>query len=586
MITLLVKVMIETIIAQEKELGKIRDYSDRILAQIALRAHLVAEFSSDSKNSLFLLETQFPPIEGLLGASFNAHLKKCLSFFVDDEIFLSLAARLKSSQLIEFKKALMIPLRQSVGSCFASALLIHLQNTDLAALAQDLFQAFLKKRVTRIIEGIEYKAPLSPKLGRIEAEKAMIASPLMKSYEYAVASFADVEIGFSKWNFHEALGLNHEADGGLGKVIYTIVEEKLSKINAEIKELSEEMNRLEDSLDIDDAAFRRSYSIERMNQIKSAAKAKHMHLYRMDNEISDQSKQAKNLSTLYKFFVEQYGALFPHYFQELYDPEMFSEGVIEEDRPAGFRLVYKHGRSDPKVWTYITDDKEYIQSLFDFITITEPILMSLKRDEGLEKEIETIISEILLAIQTPEFLKEQQKRIGKMHKKILKEEKNISPYAYIAGGSLRSLIKSFFVMADQPRCEKISAVSKMDLCFSLIEFLKDVKNHDVEPYQSDPFRPLLICNDTHAFNLLPGQEVLKKAWMHSGNTYSYIRDVLMQSKEPIVFADTNWATNFLAFVPNAEQTEFDLVLTDGVKMTPFMLWDSMFVKEATWEVYL
>ena len=435
--------------------------------------------------------------------------------------------------------------------------------------------------MSRIINGDEIKIPLCPKIG-----KAINCSPLMKSYEFTAASLADVQVGFSKWNFHEALGLNHDAEGGLGKIIYNLVDMRLKDANEKIEEMNRDIEDVEKSLDMDDANFRSSTSMDRMNSIKRGAQGKKVHLNRMYGEVDDEAKSTQHLSTLYKFFVEQYIALFPHYFQELYDPEMFGEGDIEEDRPSGFRLVYKHGRSDPKAWTYITSDKEYIQSLFDFITTTEPILTSLKREEGLERDIESIITELLLAIETPDFLNEQQERIAQMHKKHLKEENNISPYAYLAGGNLKSMIQTFYLSNEEVRAEKIRCQDPLDLCNSIIEFMKDVKNLDVEPFEKDPFATLLICNDTHAFNLLPGQAVLKKAWMHSGNTYTYIRDVLLKEKTPIIFADTNWRAQFLAFVPKDDETGFELVLFNGFEAHPFNKWDDMFFEDAHWEIYL
>ncbi|MCH9621112.1 MAG: hypothetical protein S4CHLAM20_05280 [Chlamydiia bacterium] len=581
--------MIETILTQEKELGKIQDPSTRQMAQIFLRAHIIAQYSFDPKNILTLLEGNLPPISGLLGEMFNLHLLRCLKFFLEDPEFQRLSERLMMDSKkigIEFRKALLIPLRQSVGSCFATAFLINLQNKDLHYLAKDLYQTFVKKKMSRIISGEEIKIPFCPKTGITEVQSIPIASPMMKSYEYTVASLADIEIGFSKWNFHEALGLDFQANGGLGKVIYDLVDEKLNQANRKIDELNREIDLIERDLDFDDASFRAASSIDRMNSIKRSAKGKHLHLNRMYDDVEDEGKVAENLSRLYKFFVEQYIALYPYYFQELYDPEMFSEGDIEEDRPAGFRLVYKHGRSDPRVWSYIYTDDEYIQALFDFITGTEQILLSLKREEGLEKDIETIISELLLAIRTPEFITDQKMRIAQMHKKHLKEENNISPYAYIAGGNLKSLIKTYSGIETDIRSEKLKCETPLDLCFSIIEFMKDATGLDFEAFEKDPFKGILICNDTHAFNLLPGQPALKKAWMNSGNTYSYIRDVLMKETDPIVFADSNWSANFLAFRPNSDHTDFDLHLFDGINSIEFTKWSSMFKKDAYWEIYL
>ena len=45
----------------------------------------------------------------------------------------------------------------------------------------------------------------------------------------------------------------------------------------------------------------------------------------------------------------------PEYFQEVYDADMHEdvEGSLYDDSPAGFRLLYKHGRRNPGTWTLI-----------------------------------------------------------------------------------------------------------------------------------------------------------------------------------------------------------------------------------------
>ncbi len=578
--------MIETIVTQEKKLCKIRDSSDRIMAKIYLRASLIAKYSIDEKALKKLIAFPPPAIEGLLGEAFQAHLSRCLLFFLENNEFKRLCAQSIKSDgaLIDFKIALLVPLRQTIGSCFATAFLIHLQKADLLTLANDLLKTALRGVLTRVIDQKEVRIPLCPKTGEVEKDGIAVLSPLMKSYEYTVAALADVQIGFSRWNFYTALGLDHEASGGLGKVIYTIIQKMMDAIEEDRKDLITDIEHLEQSLDFDDASFKAASSIDRMNSIKQSAKMKQMYLGRKIDDYEDEGKRAEKLSLLYKFFVDQYLELFPHYFQELYDPEMFAEGDIMEDRPAGFALVYKHGRSDPKVWTYIHTDEEYISSVREFIVLTENILISLKRSDGLEKVIETIVSEVLLSIDTKEFIEEQKTRIGAMHELHLLEKGNTSPYAYIAGGNVISLIKSYFSSTNSIETAKISAASPKDLCYYLIEFMKDAKNIDITDFDKDPFKGFIIYNETHAFNFLPGMKRFKDAWMDSGNTYSYIRDYF-PIDEPIVFADTNWGGKFLAFKMD-QDGEICLVLFDGILTTPFPNWDLFFKTGKHWDICL
>ncbi|MCH9618451.1 MAG: hypothetical protein SP4CHLAM5_05810 [Chlamydiia bacterium] len=573
--------MIETILRPEAELCKMKDPSRRQAALIYSRATQIAKYSEDERCLQILIANPLAPIPGFLGHLFANHLDRCLHFFLKSKEFQNMCKRLPGSLVPSYKEALLIPLRQSVGSCFATAFLMHLQKTDLLALAKDLFSAINRGGISRVIDGAEIKIPLCPKTGNIE-----YCSALMKSYEYTVAGLADEQVGFSRWNFQIALGLDYKMDHGLGKVIYSVLEEILEECKGKMDGLLQDIEDLERGLDMDDASFRSASTIDRMDSIKRAAKFKNMHLSRIIDDYQREEGRASKLSTLYKFFVEQYILLFPHYFQELYDPLMFSEGDIMEDRPAGFRLVYKHGRSNSKMWTYIHTDKEYIACLKDFITMTEPVLLNLKREEGIDKEMEQIISEMLLKLDTHPFLKEQKNRIQLMHKEVLGEDQNLSPYAYISGGNLESLVNTYLMPINPIKKENVSAASPSDLCYRLIEWMKDTPISHVDAIDKDPFQGMLMTNDTHAFHFLPGFELFKGAWMDSGNTYTYIRDVLLQSKTPIPFADTNWGANFLAFLPVEGTSQLELVLYDGFTVTPFPMWNSYFVKGAIWNIYL
>lgn len=583
--------MIETILAQEKLLGKFTDASLHQMVTICFRVEKILKYCQDEKSLKFLLENPLPPIPGLLGEAFYKHLQTLLKFFLENEEFKILCKKLnpkgeENKLILDLKKALLIPLRQTVGSCFATASLIYLQKTDPLFLANDLSKVVVKKFLLRNIGGQELKIPLCPKTGEIEILNYPFASSLMKSYEFTTAGLCDYQVGFSKWNFHVALGLDYEANGGIGKIIYDILDKKLKISNEKLQQWKEDIDYLEKGLDIDDAAFRSANTFDRMNSIKRGAMAKNMNLNRLIDEYEREAKFTNKIASLYKFFVDQYLLLFPHYFQELYDPEIFGEGDIMEDRPAGFRLVYKYGRLDSKTWDYITSDGEYIQAIKDFILSTEQILIGLKKADGLEKEIEKIITEIVYALDEKDFLDEQKQRINSMHSKHLQEGKNTLPYAYIAGGNFESYINTYLCKINPVEKEDISAENPLDLLYHLIEFFKDSNKINRSAYQNDQFAPLMVVNQTHAFNLLPGQSKFKDAWMSSSNTYTYIRDILMKETLPIIFADTNWGAKYLAFLPNEKKDNFNLYLYDGFNLSLFTNWDHFFKKGANWNIYL
>ena len=61
--------------------------------------------------------------------------------------------------------ALLVPLRQSVGSCFATAPAIFIQREQPLNLLEDLIQLLNTGKLKRIFSGVEYSVPLSPSTG-------------------------------------------------------------------------------------------------------------------------------------------------------------------------------------------------------------------------------------------------------------------------------------------------------------------------------------------------------------------------------------------------------------------------------------
>ena len=571
----------ETFVKRDSELCKIQDSTTQSMARVYLRAKFLAE-DLGGKRAKEYLKGALPPAPGILGTYFEEHARRCLIFFEKDKVFKERCRQLVNEDglLVEYRLALLLPLRQSVGSCFATAFLIHLQTTNLPLLAEELFVARKKNALKRTFDGEEMIIPFCPKTGELKGSGVFIHSALMKSFEYTVASLADVKVGFSRFNFAEALGLSKDHEGGLGKIIYSLVEEELTAANNERDELLREIEGLEKQLDYDQASFASASTLDRMDSIKRMAKYKNIALAQMVDEYEKKGEEGAFLAKLYAFFVEQYLALYPHYFQELYDPEMMGVGNILEDRPSGFRLVYKHGRSNPKLWSYIYSDKEYISYLRDFIVMTEPILTDLQRAHGMEEKVEALVSVLLQRVEEPAFLEEQKQRIAAMHKEHLGEEASISPYAYLSGGSLPALVDAFWQKEGSLEKVSISANSPTDLCLSLIEFMKDKHQGEV----AHEFTPILMSNDTHACNFLPGAKLFRAAWEDRGNSYTYLRDVLLHSREPIIFADSNWGGRYFAFYPKDQQ--FSLVLYDGENISPFSLWNDHFGEGKTWDLYL
>jgi hypothetical protein len=56
--------------------------------------------------------------------------------------------------------ACLTPLRQTIGSCFATAPAIDIQQFHPDLFASDLYELLSRGRLTRVVDGVEYTAPL------------------------------------------------------------------------------------------------------------------------------------------------------------------------------------------------------------------------------------------------------------------------------------------------------------------------------------------------------------------------------------------------------------------------------------------
>ena len=92
-----------------------------------------------------------------------------------------------------------------------------------------------------------------------------------------------------------------------------------------------------------------------------------MHHLRACQDLYEQDRaDLEQFQNFYPFIITQLSSLFPLYFQEIYDAEMQDfQGDQYDDSPAGFRLIYKYGRSEASVWKLIQDADQWIAVLVD-----------------------------------------------------------------------------------------------------------------------------------------------------------------------------------------------------------------------------
>ncbi len=444
--------------------------------------------------------------------------------------------------------ACLTPLRQSIGSCFATAPAILAQKQRVDLLINDLYDLLTTGRLKRVVEGVEYSVPMS-----------LSSEGLIKVWEYTLASFCDVKREFSHWNLSWSLGLNPEVKGGIGEALYKALEQKLFHCQEKIHEYH--------------LAVLEAFALE-------DTKARLYHLKSCEDLRSIWEEKAKIVAHFFSFLIREYIRLFQEYFQEVYDPKMAETSLGPyEDRTAGFRLVYTHGRIDPSQWTQIENGDQFIRVLIEFFSNTEPSIAHICETDEAKRLLEEMTTVAIHHVQSRDFLQMALERTS---------SKDRLPWGYHSGGSVDQIVSIYLGMS--LKHEKREIVDELDLFIFLLDTLKSLPPRLTDVFLKDPEQGLLIESPTHIFSLLPGLPFFREGWLDPGFTYTWIRDKFLKSASPVcVFADTNWPNGYFAFVVNPATSNLEIWKTDkegrfGEPVPLVKTWMGK-GKEFSWTIY-
>ncbi len=514
--------------------------------------------SSDQSEHLFVGGHQVAILTTL---NQSPHLwKKVLSAYVSPDFPDQLLQVEKDQAPVMLLSAALTPLRQNVGSCFATAPAMNVQRYHLELFIQDGLELMQTGQLKRIFNGEEYIAPLCVSWGEVELDRLyqksndpLILSALhgsepnlrghtirevldsqdacqkyklltehafLKAWEYTLASFCEYKVELYKWNLLAALGFDPEQSGGIGQAVYQFVSDKLDRVNQEILERQRDVETSYGQMRSAERFFKNatSYSQARMHRSEHIVGS-----YQFEQSLSDRDQaevQAKNYAQFFNYLMERYRSYFEMYFQEVFDPQIIDVNPeLFADSPAGFRLVYKHGRLATSQWSLIYNDREYIEALVDFFRMTEnQLIADCDWSEG-KKAIEALTTLIIQHVQMDGFVGSAQKRAKVMHRKAQTGATHLTPWSYLSGGSMEHLLKCYFRTERSLGKEQKIVKSPLDLLIFLIETLKGAPSR-----LTDTDLPLFAYSPTHAFRLMPFWKTFKQAWVSKEFTYTWVRD--------------------------------------------------------------
>lgn len=407
--------------------------------------------------------------------------------------------------------ACLTPLRQSVGSCFATAPAILVQQFYPDLLVDDLYELLSKGKLTRVVDGVAYTAPFC-----LYQEKSIFNNALLKVWEFTLASYCDIKMEFSKWNLGWCIGLPPQEPGGIGAALYRALDERLQEAHVLVEKAYQEASVALEQLRAVEALAYNASSPEELRRLKAEGIGKAHQLQVCQDLYKEAQEKEKSIAEILPFFVEQYTALFESYFQEIYDPEFVGpSGDLYEDRQAGFRLIYKHGRSDTTLWTPIHHREQFISSLDDFFRAAETPLAHFCKSSYEKELVSEMTTVILHYLHTPEFFNTVLARAKK---------KGRLPWAYSSGGSVEQIASLYYRKASPLKSEQRAIQDELDLFTFIIETMKGLPPSITHRFSKDKQEGLLFQSPTHVCLLLPGMPTFYEAWNDKGFTYTWIRD--------------------------------------------------------------
>jgi len=371
------------------------------------------------------------------------------------------------------------------------------------------------------------------------AFKELADNALLKAWEFTLASFAETKAGFTRWNLYSSLGFQHEEQGGIGFSMYEVIMNKIEQSKIKIKDLQDEYEQMYSQLKYLEARAQRAASEKDLEWYRLDYKTKKYQFDTIEELRDNENEKAQRIANMFNLLTDAYYELFPQYFQEVYDADMHEVAVGQyDDSPAGFRLLFKHGRANTSQWTYIQHPNEFIQALSDFFIATETELLSREEFQGLDRELTEIITAIVTHIKTQEFLETAFYRMAKAHQsRVIKnplanlDKIEKKPWAYTSGGSMSTLVSCFFGLEDKPFEISRWVENPMELLVFLIDTIKQIPHKLMSDYINKPNKSMLIHSPTHAFLMKPGMSPFKEAWQNDSFTYTWVRDQMVKPIE-------------------------------------------------------
>lgn len=372
-----------------------------------------------------------------------------------------------------------------------------------------------------------------------KAFKGLADNALLKSWEYTIASFAETKSEFTRWNLYSSLGLGAGEVGGIGQCLYDITKRKLEQFNDKVQRLQTEYETVYSQVKYLEGRIRGASTEKEVAWIKAEWQSKVNEFHTLEEVRDKANRKAHRFANLFNELIEKYDLLFPNYFQEVYDADMHDVGVGPyDDSPAGFRLLFKHGRANTSQWTPIKNLNEFIDALVAFFTATEPEIVGSQGMEGFQQELGEFVTAIVNHVKTREFQETAFYRMAAAHqgRVVNNPLENLDkidkkPWVYTSGGTMATLVSCYWKREQKPTEVTRWVENPTELLVFLVDTMKQLPPKLLDEMTTATKKSLLMHSPTHAFLLKPGDCLFKDAWTKDAYTYTWIRDNFINPME-------------------------------------------------------
>lgn len=435
-----------------------------------------------------------------------------------------------------------------------------------------------------------------------EAFQGETENPLLKAWEFTLASFAEAKADFTKWNLYASLGMHPDESGGIGEALYAVLQEEIARVNEELKAYESRQDHVAAQMTSLQGRANHAQTEKEMGWIQAEYQMRKFEMGRLQAEAGEIYQRGERASGLLPKLQQFYMKQFQTFFQEVYDAKMQGlEPNPYEDSPAGFRLVCKHGRSHPGAWTWIYTPEEYQQALAAFFMACERELIHDPQFERLEPLLSRLTSGAVRCVRTREFLESSFERLARAYHEAppLEPLENLEqvkrkPWAYLSGGTMGTLVATYFTAPKLPTEKSLWIENVNELMAFLIDSAKELPHGLQKEIRNQPEKALLMHSPTHAFLFKPGLKPFRAAWDENDTyTYTWIRDMWAQPRRrfldecvlslPMMEALGEWVKHLVPegaggvveqlvskLPPNATAPEFRRDLIEGLSYDPWM----------------